>query len=135
MVRASVMRSRRASVSLSVHPLAPVPRASHASSPLQTPTLTCGSADTSGRRRQGALLEMESEWGMGAQERVGGSCEIGGRVRGRLDHPPPPPSARSRLPAGTKDFDVKLDARSVKMADSGVRRGLHRPLKTVKHVL
>ena len=48
-------------VSLSVLPLAPVPRASHASSALQTLTLTCGSADTSVRRRQGALLEVE-EW-------------------------------------------------------------------------
>ena len=67
---------------------------------------------------------------------VGGSCEIGGRVWGRLDHPPPPPSARSRLPCRK---DVKLAARNVKMADSGcrkaegVRRALHTSLKTVKH--
>ena len=67
---------------------------------------------------------------------VGGSCEIGGRVWGRLDHPPPPPSARSRLPCRN---DVKLAARNVKMADSGyreaegVRRALHTSLKTVKH--
>ena len=118
-------------MSLSVHPLAPVPRASHASSALQTLTLTCGSADTSGRRRQGALLEVESEGGLGAQERVGGSCEIGGRLRGRLDHPPPPPSARSCLLAGATGHKKRQDGR---LRLQGVRRGLHRPLETVKHV-
>ena len=57
--------------------------------------------------------------GLGAQERVGGSCEIGGRLWGRLDHPPPPPSARSCLLAGAKD--VKLGARSVKMSQGHTR--------------
>ena len=50
---------------------------------------------------------------------VGGSCEIGGRVRGRLDYASPPPSARSRLLASPGD--VKLGAEHVRVADSGWR--------------
>ena len=69
--------------------------------------------------------------GLGAQERVGGSCEIGGRLRGRLDHPPPPPSARSCLLAGATGHKKRQDGR---LRLQGVRRGLHRPLETVKHV-